>query len=246
MKPGSWFVFTFALSAASTPVVAALFEFSGTATHNGQTLYTEGHQVEGNCAQGVFAPSNHEVAYLRPNDATAFASKRLNYDNHPFRPRVEFSQPAFDESLAITYPDDEALRILWQEPAGETREFNVPVEQRLVVDSGFDYFVRANWDRVSNGESIEFQFLAPTRGEHYGFVLEPASAEQIEADITVRIRPTSVVLRFLVDPIVLGYRSDGALTDYLGLTNIRRDADSNHVAHIQYDVTRMPGCELTP
>ncbi len=61
----------------------------------------------------------------------------------------------------------------------------------------------------------------------------------------MQIRPTSLVLRFLVDPTVLGYSSDGALTDYLGLTNIRQDAESNHIAHIRYQVARLPDCELT-
>ncbi len=70
----------------------------------------------------------------------------------------------------------------------------------------------------------------------------------MDADLTVQIRPpTSLLLRVLVDPIVLGgYSSDGALTDYLGgLTNIRQDAESNHIAHIRYQVSRLPDCELT-
>lgn len=233
------------LAAAAFPVAGEVFEFSGTAKQDGKVLYQEDHRVEGMCSEGVFDPVDHRVSYRNPESGDAFASKSLSYNNSAFRPRVEFRQPAFGEALTITYPQEQALSIAWQEPTGETREFTVPFDQQLVVDSGFDYFVRANWERIRQGESVEFRFLAPTRGEHYGFVLEPATSVKVDADLTVQIRPTSLLLRVLVDPIVLGYSSDGALTDYLGLTNIRQDAESNHIAHIRYQVSRLPDCELT-
>ncbi|WP_278803760.1 hypothetical protein [Marinobacter nauticus] len=236
---------TVLLTAAAFPVAGEVFEFTGTAKQDGNVLYQEDHRVEGTCSEGVFAPVDHQVSYRNPESGDEFASKSLSYSNSAFRPRVEFRQPRFGEALTVSYPQEQALNIVWQEPAGDTREFTVPFDQRLVVDSGFDYFVRANWEQVQQGESVEFRFLAPTRGEHYGFVLEPATSVKVDADLTVQIRPTSLLLRVLVDPIVLGYNSDGALTDYLGLTNIRQDAESNHIAHIRYQVARLPDCELT-
>jgi hypothetical protein len=77
-------------------------------------------------------------------------------------------------------------------------------------------------------------------------VLERVENEQIDADHVVQIRPTGMVLRFLVDPIVLGYNNAGALSDYLGLTNIRKNQDENYTAHIRYSVQTSPDCELTP
>lgn len=244
MKPSTSAVLAL-LAAVAPPAAGAVFEFTGTAKQDGNVLYQEDHRVEGTCSEGVFAPVDHQVSYRNPESGDEFASKSLSYNNSAFRPQVEFRQPSFGEALTVTSPQEQALNIVWQEPAGDTREFTVPFDQRLVVDSGFDYFVRANWEQIQQGESVEFRFLAPTRGEHYGFVLEPATSVKVNAEVTVQIRPTSLVLRFLVDPIVLGYSSDGALTDYLGLTNIRQDAESNHIAHIRYQVSRLPDCELT-
>ncbi|WP_396623211.1 hypothetical protein [Marinobacter sp. W-8] len=244
MKPSTSAVLAL-LAAAAPPAAGAVFEFTGTAKQDGNVLYQEDHRVEGTCSEGVFAPVDHQVSYRNPESGDEFASKSMSYNNSAFRPQVEFRQPSFGEALTVTYPQEQSLNIVWQEPAGDTREFTVPFDQRLVVDSGFDYFVRANWEQVQQGESVEFRFLAPTRGEHYGFVLEPATSVKVNAEVTVQIRPTSLALRFLVDPIVLGYSSDGALTDYLGLTNLRQDAESNHIAHIRYQVSRLPDCELT-
>jgi hypothetical protein len=235
------------LPALSLPAAAATFEFTGTArADNGDTLYQEIHAVDGTCEQGTFEPRSHSVEYRKPAADEPFATKTLEYPNSALRPVVTFVQPDFNERMEIRYPSTGELTIDWQTPSGDTESFEVPLEENLVVDAGFDHFVRLNWKAVQAGESVEFRFLGPTRGEHYGFVLEPASSDRIDADNVVQIRPTSLVLRMLVDPIMLGYNDRGALTDYLGLTNIRRNADENYTAHIQYQVDQYPDCELTP
>lgn len=236
-----------ALLLAAPTALGSMFEFTGTAKDDKDTLlYQELHQIEGHCAEGIFQPVKHSVRYLDNQREDAFASKALSYENATLRPTVQFSQPDYDEQLNIVYPDFTELQIEWRNPSGKIETHRVSFDDRLVVDAGFDNLVRANWGKLSQGESVAFRFLAPTRGEHYGFVLESTSNDQINADVTLRIRPTSLVLRWLVDPIVLGYNREGALTDYLGLTNIRKNADENYTAHIRYKVTNYPDCELTP
>lgn len=231
----------------SAPLPAAMFEFDGTASalDSGEELYIEQHRVEGRCTGDRFVPETHRVEYRRSAAEQPFADKVLEYNHSPSRPTVDFRQPEFSERLEITYPADGELEIVWQKPSGETEPSGLRFGKTLVVDAGFDHFVRANWAAVSQGDSVEFDFLAPTRGEAYGFVVEPGPEDQLDADIVVQIRPTSLFLRVLVDPIVLGYNSKGALTHYRGLTNIRKDIDSNYTAEIRYQVSRYPECELT-
>ena len=231
----------------SGPTAAATFEFTGTAEslETSKALYEERHQVTGICTDAGFQPGKHTVTYQElPNDRR-FAVKTLEYGKHPSRPSLVFRQPDFGESLEIHYTKTNQLTIDWQPPTENRKRFQVDFGDRLVVDAGFDQFVRANWQAVIAGESLPFRFLAPTRGDHYGFVLEPAPKEKINADVVVQIRPTSLVLRFLVDPIVLGYNRQGALTHYQGLTNIRADRETNHTAHIRYRIINYPDCDLT-
>ncbi len=232
---------------ATGPAAAETFEFIGTAQslNSQKQLYEELHQVTGNCSKAGFEPAEHTVSYFKDPGDRRFAFKTLQYGEHPNRPSVEFHQPDFSETLEIRYSKSKQLTIDWQPPSENPRRFQVTFDGRLVVDAGFDQFVRANWQAVIAGESLPFRFLAPTRGDHYGFVLEPAPKEKIDADVVVQIRPTSLVLRFLVDPIILGYNRKGALTHYRGLTNIRADRETNHTAHIRYRVIQYPGCELT-
>ncbi|SNC74500.1 hypothetical protein SAMN04487881_2401 [Marinobacter sp. es.048] len=235
-----------ALMVAALPALAQDFRFTGTATTgDGTVIYEERHAVDGTCEDGVFRPQQHEVAYLKPDAEESFARKALAYDATVLRPTVDFVQPMFDEKMEITYPKAETLVINWQTPRGDSERFQVAYPPSTVVDSGFDNFVRQNWQSVVAGDPVEFRFLGPTRGEHYGFVMEQVENERVNADHVVQIRPTGVVLRFLVDPIVLGYDDSGALSDYLGLTNIRKNLDENYTAHIRYAVETSPDCELT-
>lgn len=221
--------------------------FTGTAkpVDGGETLYQESHVIAGSCEQGIFTPQEHTVKYSR-SGSESFATKTLSYRQSVLRPSVEFNQPDFSELIEITNQDDQTLDILWQPPSGSTDKSSLDVEASLVADAGFDNFVRQNWKQlIENGESIKFNMVAPTRGDYYGFILEPASDSRIDADHLVRIRPSSTLMRFLVDPILLGYNDDGLLTDYLGLTNIRKNEDTNHTAHIRYSIQTTPDCELT-
>ena len=237
--------------AVLTPLLTAVsvfanpLEFEGVARDkNGQPLYTEHHRMEGECREGLFLPRQHAVNYRQPDSDTAFADKQMTFNGSVFTPAVNFSQPKFDEQLTIEYPSQDQVAIEWVTGFEGQKKFTVERVENLVVDSGFDHFIHAKWQALIAGKKVKFRFLGPTRGEHYGFVAETVSDPDVDAHLVVRLRPASLFLRALMDPIVLGYNEQGALTDYLGVTNIRKDADNNHTAHIRYQVNQYPDCSL--
>ena len=230
----------------SSAAMAGTFEFQGQAiADNGDTLYTEHHAMQGECSAGSFAPTQHRVEYLTPA-GEPFAEKQLAFERSPLMPEVSFNQPKFSEQMDIRYSDGNDVKIDWQTPEGTRERYSVGIPDQLVVDSGFDHFVRRQWRTLTSDDTARFRFLGPTRGDHYGFIAEPVTNSAIDADLVVRLRPTSLVLRVLVDPILLGYNEQGALTHYQGLTNIRQNADTNYTATIRYQVDRYPDCPLLP
>ncbi|MFN2361314.1 MAG: hypothetical protein ABR522_09615 [Marinobacter sp.] len=244
MKRSAFFLFTCLLPLQVFSANEVRFTGQATTENDGKIVYQERHVVEGECSEGLFRPSGQTVTYVDEEDKE-FAKKELSYSESLLRPTVDFRQPGFDEAMAITNEGDEKLKIEWQTPKGDSKNFSVNVSDALVADAGFDHLVRKHWSAVKAGETVEFDFLAPTRGKAYGFVLEPAEDDRIDAPYTVRIKPSGTILGFLVDPILLGYNDKGLLTDYVGLTNIRKDKDSNYTAHIRYTVETTPECELT-
>lgn len=255
-----WSVTTaLAATLAWAPAIAdasAEFHFTGSArpldsANAGSELYREQHVIQGVCSGNQFKPQSHRVEYFDASSDAPFAFKQLRYDrdNQPslLRPGVEFVQPRFNERLTVGY-DSGSVTIEWQSPAQEFKQFRLDSNNSLVVDSGFDNLVRQNWQTVVEGGSVNFEFLAPTRGSYYGFVLEPADSksdnDRIRADHLIQIRPTSLFLRLIVEPILLGYNQQGALTHYSGLANIRLNQQENIQADIVYSVTEYPPCPL--
>ncbi|WP_203140878.1 hypothetical protein [Marinobacter mangrovi] len=229
----------------------AEYQFTGTAYGDDDApLYEEHHDVNGVCRDQHFVPQSHTVDYVALDESLgrlnhSFARKQIDYTNSPWRPTVDFSQPTFDERLMIRNVDDREARLRWQTPAGDKKTFVVPLEKDTVIDAGFVHFIRDHWSALKQGQSIEFSFLAPTRGETYGFVAEPTTQDELDADLVINMRPTGVLLRWVVDPIILGFDKQGRLTDYLGLGNIRKNEDRNYNVRLRYDKTPIP-CPLLP
>lgn len=221
--------------------------FRGTATAPGsdRIIYHEFHEVSGACTNGWWQPDEQQVRYVRPNNDKAFATKALTYPNSPQTPDVDFRQPSFGERLVISRKGD-TVAIDWSIEGEEGGTWTLSPDPDLVVDAGFDHFIRDHWGPLTAGEPVSFRFLAPTRGKAYDFVAEP-SPEAIEgADHTFRIRPEGLIMRMAVAPIRLGYGDDGLLTHYQGLGNIRRNQDENYRVSIRYQATARPGCALLP
>ncbi len=247
-SPGYTFLAAALLTAAvlgTGQASAAEWRFSGEARSlEGEYLYDSFHRVEGECRDGLWRPTAHEVRYTEGEQQEPFATKTLSYELSQLRPSFDFRQPRFDEVMKVENVEDQRLIIDWQTNEGGTENYRVPIEGLMVVDAGFDNLVRLNWQTLLAGDSVEFRFLAPTRGEAYDFVLEPAEDGRIQAPHVFRIRPTGFVLGFLVEPILLGYDDQGALTNYLGLTNVRKDSENNFTAHVRYGQEQIPDCPL--
>ncbi len=215
---------------------------------SGNLIYTEHHQLTGTCTDSRWRPEDQSVQYYWPGEATPFATKKLRYPEALTRPQVEFSLAELDASMTITTDDaGGALDIQWWSESRQIKQFLVPTKPDLVVDAGFDQLVRERWDELHNGASVDFRFLAPTRGTDFGFQLAPESPSELDFPLVITVRPSGLITRFLVKPITLGYNDTGLLSYYSGLTNIPRNRDGdNYSAEILYTTTQRPPCPLIP
>ena len=118
----------------------------------------------------------------------------------------------------------------------------------VVIDAGFDVFVRENWDSLVVGETHEFQFpfadrlsLIELRIRRFG------CSYSTQTDQCFRLELASWLLRLVVEPIELGYDPElRRLTRFRGLSNIGDENGNGMVVDIQYDYQDVPGnaCEL--
>lgn len=115
----------------------------------------------------------------------------------------------------------------------------------LVIDAGFDDYVRENWPTLMKGDSLRFAFLPAGRSrpvamrikrvglvdcqDRFGDSLVAGTSECLE------LRPNAFFARALINPIYLQYTSKNQrLVGYHGLTNIKSDKGKPQSLRIVY------------
>jgi hypothetical protein len=103
------------------------------------------------------------------------------------------------------------------------RETTVALRPNLVIDAGFDDFVRLNWRELEAGKAVNFPFLVPSQLDTYNFKIRKHREVTIEGSTASVIRLNlSGVLAWFTPYIEVSYRqADQVLMRYEGLTNIR-------------------------
>ncbi|WP_077531369.1 hypothetical protein [Vreelandella utahensis] len=218
--------------------------FSGSAESldSGEIVYTEHHRQTGECRDGFWAPREHEVTYRSPEGET-IAEKTLDYGDTPSRPSFTLEDQRFGERMQVNNPDDGPVRIRYRASNGDKSSYRIKAPDNGVIDAGFEVMVRQNWETlVEDGDTVRIEFLVPTRGEFYAFKAEPAEMEPLEGKHVFRISVAGWVSSWFVDPLHLAFNDERQLTDFHGLTNILKNPEDNHRAHIRYDHESAPGC----
>lgn len=188
-----------------------------------QPLYSEEHFLryrDGQIAQRVVL---YQCADGRP-----FARKQVEY--------VDPFAPDFD-TVDVSRGLHEGLRsrsgqreVFYRETTTDTEVTKrLPAVTGLVADAGFDEFVRGHWDALMSGQSLELDFLVPSRLGVHEFRVSHVRAAVTDGTLSqvFRLR-LSGVLGFVLPAIEVHYSdAQRTLLRYEGLSNLQ-DADGNH------------------
>ncbi|MDX1451352.1 MAG: hypothetical protein R3183_02260 [Oleiphilaceae bacterium] len=226
---------TLTLLLLSTVAGANSLQFTGHAfdPESGELLYTEHHYMERDTSGAL---TQGRVIYRGggSDSSAVWADKRLVFGANPLLPELSFYDQRFGTDLNLTR---QANRIVIEQNSGEGLQqqgLSLPEEKRVVADAGFDRLVEREWHALLNGTSIEFEFVAITRGKLVSFQIRKQS--QSDQRVVFIVEPQNWFFRMLVDPIVLHYDlAQRRLRRFEGLTNIAKARDGdNFKARIEY------------
>jgi hypothetical protein len=212
------FVFAFLLAPTSE---GADYTFTGYARSidTGTLLYVETHAV----SAAETANERRVVLYSPDLERPPFARKLLEYDEDRSRPGfwLEDRRSGFAEGFA-QLPSGSVVSAR-AGAAANLRTRTVAGDSVLIVDAGFDEFVRTRWTALARGESLLAPFLVPSRLGAVNFRVRRVSATRIDgADASVIRLSLAGPLGWILSDIDVTYRnSDRRLLRYRGLTNIR-------------------------
>jgi hypothetical protein len=119
------------------------------------------------------------------------------------------------------------------------KEISIPASQSdiLVIDAGFDNFVRRSWDELSDGQQISFPFLPA--GFDKPLNMKALRSEKVECEaeqLCLDIKLDSWLLAMIVAPIELSYsRSNKRLLHFSGMSNIRDEEGETQNVDIHYE-----------
>lgn len=194
---------------------------------NGNAVrYRESHWIDG---------TTRTVLYRCP-DGRPFARKVV--EDGPFTSAPDFvlddARSGYREGVRGIGAGHE----MFFRPNARGAERGVPVDKTatLVVDAGFDAFLRERWDELVIGSSFRIQFVIPGRLQTADFDVSRLPDGVIE-DLAVRRYRLKLGAwyGFVLPRIDVAYSaSDRRLRRYEGLSNIRDDRGANMTVRIDF------------
>lgn len=206
----------------------SLILFSTSAIAEEQVVVGEAHAVSSDKLLYVekhrYLPDgHHEVRYFTP-DGEQFAHKELSY-------AVSEQAPSFTQindlrgELIDVQDDGDYIKLRYRE-AEEGKVFKKRFKRtsKLLIDAGFDRYVKNNWSRLtSDASKLEIEYLVPSRTTTVGFEVSQTSclAGTKSNAVCFAIAPQSWWVSLAVDPLIVAYDpSSRNLLRFTGRGNI--------------------------
>lgn len=225
--PSAWL----ALSSAPAYATATTYRGEARSIEGDSLMYVEEHLLREQSGK----PSERLVLYRCPG-GEAFARKHVRYGEPPFAPQFEMLDARFDYREGFSRGKIAGETFVQRGADDALQKEAVALGESLVVDAGFDEFVRAHWDALQAGEQVPLRFLVPSRLASYGFKVKRVGQETLYGESVSTFRlALSGLLGWFADAIDVSYRDrDRQLIRFVGLSNIRATPEENLTARIDF------------
>lgn len=197
-----------------------------------QLLYREYHALQLN---DNGSPAKRQVDYYSPQ-GELIASKINHYRNRP----ASASQPDFIlEDYRNNYSESAehsraGVRLTLKENGSQAQTLVNNSDYPLVIDAGFDEFIRHHWPELTQGDTLSFSFASAARQTSINFDIR-ARNPSADAPLLLIMTPRSTLLSWLLDPIKLEYqRNNRQLIRYRGLSNLPDSDGDGQQVDIRY------------
>lgn len=166
----------------------------------------------------------------------AIAKKSIDYRPGKMAPAFTQRSWLYPETIKVLWQEDK-LRIHYAAEDDKPKDKQVKVKTPLVIDAGFDHFIRDSWIPLMDQQSVDFYFPAVTRQS----LIELRATQQrcptadAQEQVCFSIRPANWLISALVDDIELAYDEQSRqLRLFRGLANIADASGKGMKVEIRY------------
>ena len=154
-----------ASTAAHAEPTTRSFTGYGYELESGTFRYTEHHTQTLKDGKVV----DWSVEYRQP-DGSILATKWLKPGAHPAVPEYRLTVKTNGYIEGIRRIDANTIELIRQKPDQDSPETKtIDHDDTACADSGFDAYLRQNWDAAMSGRKLKFDFIAAGRLGDYGF-----------------------------------------------------------------------------
>lgn len=192
-----------------------------------------------------------EYYYLYPRDGRAEVIYRNDSDREIVEKVLHIGRttvaPSFEqrdlrtgEVLAAQWRGDVVQLARRDHSDDDLRTRRVDPTGKMVIDAGFDNFIRQHFARLLDGDTLEFDFALPARLTTVVLQVRQRSCDDGDDRVCFRVSADNWMARLLSTPIDLEYDLDRRrLLTFRGVSNIAAaDGSSQHVV-IRYRYLRQ-------
>lgn len=172
----------------------------------GHLLYVEHH----------FCPESRQSCMVQYRDSYGelIAQKKLDYSLNPYAPKLTLTDYRRDYQVQVAQSGSE----------------------NLVVDAGFDNYVRSIWEELDTGKPVRFPFLVAGFDKPFNMRATRVNPQACSPEeLCLEIKLDSWLLGMLASPIQLSYvRESRKLLRFSGVSNLKGTNGETLVVDIHY------------
>jgi hypothetical protein len=198
---------------------------------SGALVYTETHHER--ISAGVFERLNTEY---RDAAGALIAAREADFRDDALRPQFTLRDGA-GAVLEAARRGARDVRVMYRDDASDLQTARLDGATVDVIDAGFLRLIEQRWEALSTGAVVRFEFLVPSRLDAVSMRVRLRDREPVlgEPALTFVLELTNPVLRWLTDPIEISLHAERReLLRYVGVSNMRRAGEGNHVVRIEY------------
>lgn len=206
-----------------------------------QVLYREVH-----FAEDPALDLTTRVEYRRDNDEV-FAEKDIDYSVSRTAPAIFQVDHRNNARIVTRHPNPEPGPVVELEvrpyDSDDVQTDTFAYEDGMIIDAGFDPFVRQHWDRLTEGRRVTTEFLVPARMDTVNISISKTDIDDCNFPAQDMhcfvIKPAGLlrVVSWFVDPIYIAYdNKTRRLLMFDGVSNLRDDNGEprNALIHFEY------------
>ncbi|BAX80878.1 hypothetical protein [Labilibaculum antarcticum] len=195
-------------------------------------IYKEVHQE-------IFIKGKHletRTSFVGEN-GSEFAYRELDFRNSFQKPNYLLMDERSGLLEEVIHVGANQFEIRYRKNSNsKLKEKSLYVPEPAVVDGGFNYYIKSNWNKIIAEEKLVFNFLSVAFQDYFTFRIYKVDEQTSDPNIVLlRMECQSLLLRVLMNPIYVHYDlKTKRISKYEGISNIRDHEGHSYKALLNY------------